>query len=112
MKVIIHRDKQTKKIVDEFDEFGRLEKVGKTEVEIASLVEEYNKREDYPQTAEIVELDELAEFYRARKLNAYKAQINDFSFMEDKLEELASEIRDYIEEAKKVYDEDERRYTR
>lgn len=112
MKVIIHRDKQTKKIVDEFDEYGRLEKAGKTEAEIASLIKEYNKREDYPQTAEIVELDELAKFYRQRKLNAYKDQINDFSFMEDKLEELASEIRDYIEEAKKVYDEAERRYTR
>ena len=112
MKVIIHRDKQTKKIVGEFDEYGRLEKAGKTEAEIASLVEEYNKREDYPKTAEVVELDELAEFYRARKLNAYKDQINDFSFMEDKLEELVSEIRDYIEEAKKVYEEDERRYTR
>lgn len=108
MKVIIHRDKQTKKIVNEFDEYGRLEKTGKTEAEIDSLIRGYNKREDYTQTAEIVELDELAEFYRQRKLNAYKAQINDFAVMEDKLEELASEIRDYIEEAKKVYEEDER----
>nr|DAR72591.1 MAG TPA: hypothetical protein [Caudoviricetes sp.] len=108
MKVIIHRDKQTKKIVDEFDEYGRLEKAGKTEAEIASLIMEYNKREDYTQTAEIVELDELAEFYRQRKLNAYKDQINDFAVMEDKLEELASEIRDYIDEAKKVYEEDEK----
>lgn len=112
MKVIIHRDKQTKKIVGEFNEYGRLEKAGKTEAEIASSVEEYNKREDCPQTAEVVELGELAEFYRQRKLNAYKDQINDFAVMEDKLEELASEIRDYIEEAKKVYEEDERRYTR
>ena len=55
-----------------------------------------------------MELDELAKFYRQRKLNAYKDQINDFAFMEDKLEELASEIRDYIEEAKKVYEEDEK----
>ena len=38
MKVIIRRDKQTKKIVDEFDEYGRLENVGKTEAEIASLI--------------------------------------------------------------------------
>lgn len=29
MKVIIHRDKQTKKIVGEFDEYGRLEKAEK-----------------------------------------------------------------------------------
>ena len=38
MKVIIHRDKQTKKIVNEFDEYGRLEKAGKTEAEIDSLL--------------------------------------------------------------------------
>ncbi len=38
MKVIIRRDKQTKKIVDEIDEYGRLEKAGKTEAEIASLL--------------------------------------------------------------------------
>ena len=108
MKVIIHRDKQTKKIVDEFDEYGRLEKAGKTEAEIASLIKEYNKREDYPQTAEIVELDELAKFYRQRKLNAYKDQINDFAFMEDRLDELSRMIENYIDEAKKVYEEDEK----
>lgn len=38
MKVIIRRDKQTKKIANEFDEYGRLEKAGKTEVETASLL--------------------------------------------------------------------------
>lgn len=108
MKVIIRRDKQTKKIVDEFDEYGRLEKAGKTEAEIASLIMEYNKREDYTQIAEIVELDELAEFYRQRKLNAYKDQINDFAFMEDRLDELSRMIENYIDEAKKVYEEDEK----
>ena len=50
MKAIIHRDKQTKKIVNEIDEYGRLEKAGKTEAEIVSVVEEYNKREDCPQS--------------------------------------------------------------
>ena len=108
MKVIVHRDKQTKKIVDEFDEYGRLEKAGKTEAEIASLIMEYNKREDYTQTAEIVEIDEVAEFYRQRKLNAYKDQINDFAFMEDRLDELSRMIENYIDEAKKVYEEDEK----
>ena len=108
MKVIVHRDKQTKKIVNEFDEYGRLEKAGKTESEIVSLINEYNKREDYTQTAEIVELDELAEFYRQRKLNAYKDQINDFAFMEDKLDELSRMIENYIDEAKKAYKEDEK----
>lgn len=44
MKVIIHRDKQTKKIVDEFDEYERLEKAGKTESEIASLIKEYKRK--------------------------------------------------------------------
>ena len=54
----------------------------------------------------IVELDEVAEFYRTRKLNAYKEQLNDFAFMEDRLDELSRMIESYIDEAKKAYKED------
>ena len=68
--------------------------------------EEFNGRENLPQIAEIVDLDEIAEFYRTQKLNAYKEQLNDFAFMEDRLDELSRMIENYIDEAKKAYKED------
>lgn len=67
----------------------------------------YEDREGVKRTAvEIVELDEVAEYYRTRKLNAYKEQLNDFAFMEDRLDELSRMIENYIDEAKKAYKED------
>lgn len=77
MKVIIYRDKETKKIVrDGGDDYERLKERGKTDEDIAALVEEFNARENCPQTVEIVELDELSRM-----------------------------IENYIDEAKKAYKE-------
>ena len=74
MKVIIYRDKETKKIVrDGGDDYELLKARGKTDEDIAALVEEFNSREDCPQTVEIVELNEIAEYYMTRKLNAYRS---------------------------------------
>ena len=107
MKVIIYRDKETKRIVrDGGDDYELLKARGKTDEDIAALVEEFNSRENCPQTVEIVELDEVAEYYMTRKLNAYKEQLNDFAFMEDRLDELSRMIESYIDEAKKAYKED------
>ena len=107
MKVIIYRDKETKQIVrDAGDDYELLKARGKTDEDIAALVEEFNGRENCPQTVEIVELDEVAEYYMMRKLNAYKEQLNDFAFMEDRLDELSRMIENYIDEAKKAYKED------
>ena len=107
MKVIIYRDKETKQIVrDAGDDYELLKARGKTDEDIAALVEEFNARENCPQTVEIVELDEIAEYYRTQKLNAYKEQLNDFAFMEDRLDELSRMIENYIDEAKKAYKED------
>lgn len=107
MKVIIYRDKETKQIVrDSGDDYELLKARGKTDEDIASLVEEFNGRENCHQTVEIVELDEVAEFYRTQKLNAYKEQLNDFAFMEDRLDELSRMIESYIDEAKKAYKEE------
>ena len=107
MKVIIYRDKETKKIVrDAGDDYERLKEWGKTDEDIAALVAEFNGRENCPQIVEIVELDEIAEYYRTRKLNAYKEQLNGFAFMEDRLDELSRMIENYIDEAKKAYKED------
>lgn len=67
----------------------------------------YEDREGVKRTAvDIVAQDEVAEFYRTRKLNAYKEQLNDFAFMEDRLDELSRMIESYIDEAKKAYKED------
>ena len=106
MKVIIYRDKETKQIVrDASDDYELLKARGKTDEDIAVLVEEFNGRENCPQTVEIVELDEIAEYYMTRKLNAYREQLNDFAFMEDRLDELSRMIENYIDEAKKAYKE-------
>ena len=107
MKVIIYRDKETKKIVrDGGDDYELLKARGKTDEDIAALVEEFNGRENCPQTVEIVELNEIAEYYMTRKLNAYREQLNDFAFMEDRLDELSRMIESYIDEAKKAYKEE------
>lgn len=106
MKVIIYRDKETKKIVrDGGDDYERLKECGKTDEDIAALVEEFNARENCPQMVEIVELDEIAEYYMTRKLNAYREQLNDFAFIEDRLDELSRMIESYIDEAKEAYKE-------
>lgn len=108
MKVIIYRDKETKKIVrDAGDDYELLKARGKTDEDIAALVEEFNARENCHQTVEIVELDEIAEYYMTQKLNAYREQLNDFAFMEDRLDELSSLIESYIDEAKKAYKEEQ-----
>lgn len=109
MKVIIYRDKETKKIVrDGGDDYERLKERGWTDEDIVTLVEEFNnERENRPQTAEIVELDEVAEFYRTRKMNAYRRQLYDFATMENMLDDLSRMIEDYIDEAKKAYKEEQ-----
>ena len=108
MKVIIYRDKETKKIVrDGGYDYERLKERGKTDEDISALVEEFNARENCPQTVEIAELDEIAEYYMTRKLNAYREQLNDFEFMEDRLDELSRMIKNYINEAKKAYKEEQ-----
>lgn len=99
------RDKEI--VRDAGDDYERLKERGKTDEDIAALVEEFNGRENCPQTVEIVELDEVAEFYRTQELNAYKEQLNDFAFMEDRLDELSRMIESYIDEAKKAYKEEE-----
>ena len=106
MKIIVLRDKETKQIVrDAGDEYELLKARGKTDEDIAALVEEFNGRKNRPQIAEIVELDEIAKFYRALKLNAYREQLSDFEFMEDRLDELSRMIENYIDKAKKAYKE-------
>lgn len=107
MKVIIRRDKQTKKIIGDFGEYKRLNKRGETEADIYARVEAFNKQKFHGSIAEIVELDEVAEFYRMRTLNAYKETLDDFEFMADKLGELSRMIEDYIDEAKKAYKEEQ-----
>lgn len=105
MKVIIRRDKQTKKIIGDFGEYEIFNKRGETEADIYARVEAFNKQKFHGSIAEIVELDEVAEFYRTHTLNAYKENLDDFEFMADKLDELSRMIEDYIDEAKKAYKE-------
>ena len=66
MKVIIRRDKRTKKIIGDFGEYQIFNKEGKTEADIYARVEAFNKQKFHGSIAEIVELDEVAEFYAKR----------------------------------------------
>lgn len=105
MKKIIYRVRATGKISHDgdYDEYLRR---CKTE---QALVDNLTKFNEVNPTcfAEIVEIDEVAEFYRTRTLNAYKENLKDFEFMADKLDDLSRMIEDYIDKAKKAYKEEQ-----
>ena len=94
MKVIIRRDKQTKKIIGDFGEYERLNKQGETEADIYSRVEAFNKQKFHGSIAEIVELDEIAEFY-AKRADPYLGVPDDIS---KRLRDIASRITDIADE--------------
>lgn len=102
MKKIIYRFRSTGEISHDADPEDY--QAFYDEEALAKKINAYN-REGKILRAEIVELDDIAEFYRTRKLNAYKEQLNDFAFMEDRLDELSRMIEGYIDEAKKAYKE-------
>lgn len=60
MKVIIRRDKQTKKIIGDFDEYEIFNKGGETEADIYARVEAFNKQKFHGSIAEIVEPDDIS----------------------------------------------------
>lgn len=107
MKAIIFRDKETNKIISDSNDYERLKKQGKTDEEIIKMVEEYNSTEK-SKIAQVVELDEYAQFYKTQKANAYKEQQEDFELIGDALRDLAEKIDNYIENAKKIYSKEKK----
>lgn len=70
MKAIIYRSRATGKIVRDDGEYELLRARGRTDEEIAALVEAHNSGEankELGTSVELVELDELAQFYKNRQ---------------------------------------------
>lgn len=99
MKAIIYRSRATGKIVDDKGEYELLRVRGKTDKEIAAMVESNNSRakdEDLGTFVELVELDELAQFYKNKQKERRDDDIYTLADMRDRLQDLASEFEGYV----------------
>lgn len=67
MKVIIYRDKETNNIIRESEDYDILKKYGSTEQQIEATVKKFNSTQKV-HIAEIIELDEVAQFYREKNI--------------------------------------------
>lgn len=97
MKAIIRRDRTTGAIVDDLGEYELLKAQGRTDEEIAELVEDYNKKhQDEKTIAELVELDEFAQHYKMWQ-KRWNADENDaLADMAERLQDLASELEGFV----------------
>ena len=87
MKIVIYRDRQTNKIVSyhEVNKYCTQENVQK-----------YNNNENNLNNAEIVELDEIAEYFYTLKTRTIKEEAEDFRDLMDDLQSLANRIDDRL----------------
>ncbi|NCA67739.1 MAG: hypothetical protein EOM87_06725 [Clostridia bacterium] len=100
MKTILKRNKLTNEIICDAGEYEILKSRGTTDEAIMEMLTKFNKTK--PDVyAEIVELNDIAEFYYKKKDTVYKDKLNEFEQMADCLRELACEIETYIENARK-----------
>lgn len=95
MKKIIYRDKETKEIKTETDYNSLCGACGLNAEEVAKSVDEYNKG-DWGTTAEIVELDDVAEFYE-RLANQAIASIKSYSQIIENLEDMKEYTQNFAE---------------
>lgn len=113
MKKIIYRDKETKEIKSQTDynSFGRA--YGLNTEEVAKSVDEFNKA-DWDTTAEIIELDDVAEFYANRAEQAIAAnrlysQISEnLEDMKERTETFAEYIEELLRKVKAIETEEKR----
>lgn len=102
MKAIIRRDRTTGAIVDDLGEYEFLTAQGKTDEEIAGLVGEHNEKgKDKDRIAELVELDEVAQFYKAQHEEMSADEFSELEFVAERLQDLASEIDGIIRRMKR-----------
>lgn len=100
MKVVIYREKATNKIIRESDDYNRLKNNGETDEQIEERIQQFNSRQENV-ISEIIELDEVAQFYREKKENERAQQIGALEDMKYDLTELAAQIDEYIRNAKR-----------
>ena len=98
MKKIVYRDKETKEIKSETDYNSLRGAYGLNTEEIAKSVDEYNKA-DWNTTAEIIELDDVAEFYanRAEQAIASNRLYSQISENLEDIKEYTQNFAEYIE---------------
>lgn len=99
MKKIIYRDKETKEIKSQIDYNSFGSAYGLNTEEVAKSVDEFNKC-DWDTTAEIIELDDVAEFYANRAEQAIAASWM-YSQIRENLEDMKERTEtfaEYIEE--------------
>ena len=100
MKKILYRDKETKEIKSETDYSSFMRAHGLNTEEVAKSVDEYNKT-DWDTTAEIVELDDVAEFYASRAEQAIAASWM-YSQIRENLEDMKERTETFAEYIEKL----------
>lgn len=113
MKKIIYRDKETQKIKGETDYNFFVRVYGLNTEEVDKSVDEYNKCV-WDTTAEIVELDDVAEFYANRAeqaivSNRFYSQISEnLEDMKERTETFAEYIEELLRKVKAIETEEKR----
>lgn len=100
MKKILYRDKKTKEIKSETDYSSFMRAYGLNTEEVVESVDEYNKL-DWDTTAEIVELDDVAEFYANRAERAIAAN-RLYSQISENLEDMREYTQNFAEYIEKL----------
>ena len=100
MKKIIYRDKKTKEIKSETDYSSFMRVYGLNTEEVAKSVDEYNKA-GWDTTAEIVVLDDVAEFYANRAEQAI-ASNRFYSQIGENLEDMREYAQNFVEYIEKL----------
>ena len=107
MKKIIYRDKETKEIKSQTDYNSFVRVHGLNTEEVAESVDEFNKC-DWDTTAEIVELDDVAEFYANRAEQAiasnrlYSQIRENLEDMKERTETFAEYIEELLRKVKEI----------
>lgn len=113
MKKIIYRDKETKEIKSETDYSSFMRAYGLNTEEVAKSVDEHNKT-DWNTTAEIVELDDVAEFYANRAeqaiaSNRFYSKIGEnLEYVREYTQDFAEYIEKLIRKVKEIETEEKR----
>lgn len=102
MKTIIRRDIATGKISCNLGEYEFLIEQGKTDEEIAEMVVRFNESGyDTDRTAELIELDEVAQFYKEQQDERRAEIFADLEVIAKRLQNLADDLEGAIKRVKR-----------
>lgn len=101
MKAIIRIDRESNKIVGDYDDYEGLKNKGKTDAQIEVAVKTFNAC-GCNMYAKIIELNEVAEFYKNRSKISYNAILDKFEDIKSTINSVEEEIREHIKHATKI----------